>query len=168
MTQPYLLRAAFAATIAIAALATASPATAGNIHVASPGAACHAANPGATKFTAANHYLTNNNTTAQYVMCYLPLTDTSQTPQQLSYLGVEIYSTVADGTVTCVAQTGAYVGGALGIHSSATRTDTLGMGDIGALAFGTSLVRNNTSAAVTLNCKMDPGTRLGLIMYGDS
>jgi hypothetical protein len=161
------LRAAVAATTAIAALAATPPASAMYYHAVSPGMACHAANPGATLIISSNHYLTNNNSTAQYVMCYLPIIDAVADGQQLAYLGVEI-STFTGGTVTCTAQTGAYLAATNMVHASASRTKTMSGSDIGSLHWDAgTLNRSSSSDSLTLNCRMDPGTRLGLISYAD-
>jgi hypothetical protein len=171
MNPLFALRPALAATVVLAALAVSPPAAATvNYHASSPGAVCHAANPGATKFVAANQYLTNGNTTAQYVMCALAVVDPTDIPRQLAFLQMEIQSGGEGSAVTCVLQTGYYGSGALTVRSSSSKTYTfVTVGGTNTFYWDAgSVVRDNTTHVLTLNCKMDPGTRLGTILYGDT
>jgi hypothetical protein len=158
--------AAFATAVILAA---AAPASATTYRDASPGAACHPANAGAAKFVSSSHTLTNNNTTTQYVICHLPLSDASTTPVSPSFLQVEIQSGGPDSTVLCVAQTGYYAGGTLFVRSSASRSYTF-VTQMGteALVWGPGvLVRQNVGEVLTLTCRMDPFTKLGLIQFSE-
>ena len=164
MNLPLRLLAATALTVACCVLSLPASAVDNQYFDASAGAACHAANPAATKFQYTNHDLANLNPTAQFVVCDLHLHDFSSTPAPLTYLAVEIQST-AEATVTCVAQTGMYFSGTVTVRSSQTRSYSFVFpGGSNSLIFDTStLARINPYDVLTLNCKMDPNTRLGLI-----
>jgi hypothetical protein len=155
-----------AIALLIVATAAASPAQAAGYRNTSAGGACHPANGAATKFTRANNYITNNNATAQFVVCNFQMDDAANPPDVYIYLALYIQSASAGTTVTCVAQTGNYDDLGNHVRSSASRTYTFAS-DGGASSLGWepgTLVRLSSFDVLTLNCKMDPGTRLGTIV----
>jgi hypothetical protein len=154
------------ALVAIAAIAP-SPASAVVYHDTTAGGACHAANgAAASHFTYGNHYVTNVGQTSEYVICLLVSDDIDAGTHSPAKLAVAISSTVEQATVSCSAQTGSYFGGAINNHGSNAQTYTFATAGSSTLTFDTSkLPRQFLQDVVTLNCKMDPGTRLGLIEY---
>ena len=155
----------FVAAVLCAATA-ASPSSAGPYRNVSAGSACHPANGAATKFTRANNYIINNNATAQFVVCNFEMDDASTTPVQNIYLALFMQSAHAGATVTCIAQTGHFDDGGNAIRTSAARATTFASDGAGSyLEWGTGvLLRDSSIDILTLNCKMDPGTRLGTLV----
>jgi hypothetical protein len=154
------------ATTLAATLSTSFPAAASNtFHDASAGVACHPANGAlAAKFTYNLNYLTNANTTDAYVLCSLPMDDVNNAPAVLNGLMVDVFLP-SPATVTCVAQTGSYVSGANQIEGSSALTYTSSVTNLALqFSFETALLtRAGTYRVLTLNCKLPPGAKLGLI-----
>ena len=162
------LRLTASALAVVAALSMSTPADATTYRNTSAGTACQAANSAATKFQWTNHYVRNLNATSQFVVCTLPVSDTAYSPVlSPSSIIVNIQSGGPGSIVTCIAQTGYFYDGAVTIHSSATRTYEFVTPDgASQLVFAAdALTRLTALDTVTLNCKMDPYTKLGLIQY---
>ena len=165
MTHP--LRLAGATLVAVAALSSSAPAGAVTYNSTSAGTACQAANSAATKFQWTNHYVRNLNPSQQFIVCNLPVSDATLPVPSPSLIVVDVQSGGFGSTVTCIAQTGYFMEGAVVIHSSATRsyefvTDT---GTTQLVWDAGALTRTSSYDTVTLNCKMDYGIKLGLIQF---
>ena len=144
-------------------------ATAAKFRDTSAGGACHAANgAAAAKFSFGNHYLTNNATTDQYVVCHFQMDDEQAelitTPLFLAMTATA--GPASGGTVTCLAQVGNYSMGATTITASATRSAPLAAGASTTLDWsGVSWGRTQHYQVMTLNCRLPPGFRMGLIQW---
>jgi hypothetical protein len=158
--------AALLATTLVAALSTSPSASASNtFHNASAGVACHPANGAvAAKFTYNLNFLTNGNTTDAYVLCSLPMDDVNNAPAHLDGLMVDVFLP-SPGTVACAAQTGYYGGGLNQIESSTALSYTSSVNNVShQFSFNTLLLhRDGVPPVLTLNCKLPPGARMGLI-----
>jgi hypothetical protein len=160
-------RSALLSLVAVLAGSLANPAPAAiTYRDASAGAACHAANGAlASKFTYNLNFVTNVGTTDAYVICSLPMDDASSLPDNIHTLSVAVQTSNPGATVTCVAQNGSFYDGINHIYNSASRSYTA----IGANAAffltwdGAALHRDGIYAVLTINCKLPPGTKLGLI-----
>ena len=98
-------------------------------------------------------------------MCFIANADVAGVPAPPS-LAIAVQSPVAGVTVTCVAQTGYYDNGNI-IRSTAVRSHTFEVAPASVYlewAPG-SLARQSPVDVVTLNCKVPPQVRLGLIQY---
>ena len=159
------LSAALLATTLAATLSMSHPAAAAaTFHNTSAGVACHAANGAlAAKFTYNLNFLTNGNTTDAYVVCALNMDDTNQTPAVLNGLTATLFLPTP-GTAACVAQTG-YFSGTNQIEGSTALTYTSTYSNLTLqFSFDTSqLTRAGMTQVLTLNCKLPPGAKLGLI-----
>ena len=148
----------------LAAAMGASPASAAAYRNASAGAACHAANGAlASKFTFNLNYLTNIGTTDAYVICSLPMDDASTTPDTIIKLSVSFTVPAALSTVTCVAQAGNYVTTNNIYHSAAESRTTASANQSLTMQWENYIPRGGVINVVTLNCKLPPGTKMGLI-----
>ena len=158
-----------ALVVFVGALSASQPAAATHAHDTSAGGACHAANGAADgKFTYSNNYLTNIGTTDQYVICHLQMDDDDSVPlTHPVYLAVHTVAGATAGTITCVAQEGAfYTGASNTIASSSARSATLDVGLNSNLNWDTNLLtRPAIYYTLTLNCKVPGGFKLGLIEY---
>jgi hypothetical protein len=163
---PRLSLAASGLAVALAAATAVPAAHAAYYRDASAGGSCHPANGGAAaKFTYGNHWIANNNTTDQYVICDLPADDSSGAPWTVAFLAIHVYSLNAGATVTCVAQTGAFFDGTVYNFANVSRTYTFGgAGNSTTLSWENVLPRQANQDVLTLNCKMAPGMKLGLIL----
>ena len=159
--------AGLALTLAVG-LTAAGNASAINYRDTSAGGACQPASGGASgSFSHSNNYLTNIGTTTQYIICHFAMDDAEFTPTNTNLLNVHIQSTQA-GTriVTCTAQTGSFYNGVNQVYRNQTRTYTFSAAGHTYLDFDESvLTRTVPWHTFTLNCRMDPGTRVGLIEY---
>jgi hypothetical protein len=166
--KPHVRVACTGLVVAIAMAA--GPADTARYRHTSAGGACHVANGGAAgKFTFNNHYLTNIGTTDQYVICHFEMDDPTALPNSVDYLGVQAFAPYPDMTVTCVAQTGNYVDGTVNLQSSVARSyTTFGANAPFALEWIGALTRQNVTQVLTLNCKVPPGAKLGLITRTES
>jgi hypothetical protein len=167
MTRHVPLAVAFA----FVAATTAETSQAGVFRYTGAGAACHPANgAAAAKFTRAPHYLTNNNTTDQYVVCHLPMDDASSTPNGIGKIELHIWGATAGTAVSCVAQTGGFYDGIVRVRSTASRAHTFAApGEAWYLDWSSpALLRDGIGDTLALSCKMGPGTRLGLITRAES
>jgi hypothetical protein len=131
----------------------------------SGGAACHPANGGsAAKFIRSNHTLANNNVTAQYVVCEVPLDDISLQVRQISGLVIWLTAGSTGGSVTCTAQTGGHLSGHTRVTSSVARSqDIVANGHDLVSWVNPALVRASDADVVTVSCRLPPGFRVGLI-----
>jgi hypothetical protein len=165
------LTALVAVGIAAVALLGAGPVAAGTTTYrdTSGGGACHAASGGAAgSFTYGNNYITNTGTTTQYVICHFGMVDVVDLMPPTQLFQVSISTTVANRTVLCTAQTGAYFAGTNHIASSNARTHTFdAVGDFSLQWDASQIIRTSAYTTFTLNCRMDPGTRVGVIEYWD-
>jgi hypothetical protein len=129
----------------------------------SGGGACQPASSGSTSFSFNNTYLENRGTTAQYVICHftqLDFGDDALSPERL-----DLYFTAgaSSGTPVCVVQMGWHWGT---LHTSAAvaRTATIAAGGTDDLTWlSGDLPRTTAAYTLTLNCKVPPGFKLGLI-----
>ena len=154
--------------VLLVGLAGSAPALAANYRNASAGAACRPANGAlSAKFTYNLHYLTNVGSTDAYVICSLVMDDASPSPAPTADLRVDVFTTTAGTTVTCVAQVGAYYGGAAQITGSSAASVTSVVDSASSqLAWNTTnLQRSGVHLLLVINCKLPPGTKLGLIQY---
>ena len=159
-----------AAGIGAALLALAStPTQAAYYRDTNAAAMCHPANGAAVaKFTRTSHYLANNATTDQFVVCDFTMDDSSGAPWAQGTLRIEAWAT-APGTITCVAQTGRMVNGAVYATATQTRTYTFEAGNAGtSLNWLDGIARMNNLDVLTLNCKVAPGMKLGVIEHIES
>jgi hypothetical protein len=163
-----ILPLAVCALTLVAAATGAAPARADDNRSTNGGSACHPANgAAAAKFSRANHYITNNNTTDQYVICHLPMDDTSGYVAEIAYLIVHVQAAGA-GSVVCVAQTGSYAEGQLFVRGNVARSYAFSAAGSTALIWSGVLPRESPNDVLTLNCKLTPGMRLGLIERKDA
>ena len=148
-----------------AAGALSMPASAERFRDSSAGAVCQAANGAvAAKFNRTLTYITNAGTTDAYVICHLPMDDASSTPDHVSRLTVEVTIPNAGGNVACVAQSGAYYQGANHIYASQAQSYTAaGPNESATIDWTVPMYRLNVFNVLTLNCKLPPGAKLGLI-----
>jgi hypothetical protein len=141
-------------------------ATADESHSANGGGACHAANGAlAGKFNRTLHYVTNVGTTDAYLVCHLQMDDDDASGAQ-SPTHFEVNVSGAPGTsITCIAQLGGYYFGTSQIAASNGKTLAFTEGATwGELAFDhAALGRSFSYIALTLNCKVPLGGRVGLI-----
>ena len=157
--------ALLAATLAIA-LGQSSPATATAYRDASAGAVCHAANGAlAAKFTYNLNYLTNAGTTDAYVICHLPMDDAASTPDAVGKLAVHGLIPTVGAAVTCTAQVGAFYDSSNHIYHSSAKTDPAALPNSELFLTWDSFEVERTSAfhVLSINCKLPPGAKLGLI-----
>jgi hypothetical protein len=157
---------ALLATTLAATLPAIGPAAAANYRYASAGAACHAANGAlASKFTFNLNYLTNVGTTDANVICSLPMDDATATPDTLTWLSVSVLVPTQGATVTCMAQTGYFFNGVNTIYRSSAQTYTATQPNVAyTLQWNSYLLeRADYVSVLTINCKLPPGTKLGLI-----
>jgi len=156
----------FASIVAVAGLVAPRPGAALEVRDYSAGTACRPANGAlAPKFNYNLHYLTNIGTVDAYVVCDVALDDPSQTPDELFLLNVDLLVPTVGHTVTCVAQVGSFYSGQAHIVASSAVSATANAAD-DAIVLGwdtTKLVRNDVFKVLTLNCKLPPGTKMGLI-----
>ena len=173
--MPDRMTAKLAAAMCVVAVATlaapgrASAAT--RFYDTNGGAACHAANGGAAnKFTFNNHYLTNIGTTDQYVICHFQMDDDAAVgPATIDYLAVWVQMPTSGSTVSCVAQTGHWYNNTLFAEATVGRSYTsVGANQNAYLEWEAVLPRASVSDALTLNCKLGPGMKLGLIARRES
>jgi hypothetical protein len=153
------------ATLAIA-LGQSSPATATAYRDASAGAVCHAANGAlAAKFTFNLNYLTNISNTDAYVICHLPMDDAAMTPDGVGKLTVHGLIPTAGTTVTCVAQVGAFYDSTNHLYSSSAKSDTAATlnSELYLSWDSVEVPRTSNFQVLSINCKLPPGTKLGLI-----
>jgi hypothetical protein len=161
----------FAAATFVLAAALAVPGSASATYRdTSAGGACQAASGANEKsFNYSNNYVTNIGTTSQFVICHFAMADGQITPTATSFFAVNTQSTQAGvRIVSCSLQTGSFYNGANHIISnnvSAHTYDAVGYYRLDWTE--TAVVRNAVYDTVTLNCRMDPGTRLGIIEYWD-
>ena len=165
-----LNRVAVAALLATTlALAAGGAAAATSYRNASAGAACHAANGAlASKLVFNLNYLTNTGTTDMVVMCHLPTDDASGGLEQVIFLRADVVIPVQGKSVTCVAQTGYFGAGANTVATSVARSYTApGTNASGQVEWPSPelLHRSSTAMLLTLNCKLPPGAKLGLIQH---
>ena len=154
------------ATIA-AAIGTASPAAAAttSLNYVSAGVACHPASGAlAAKFNRNLNYLTNVGTTDAYVVCHFQMADSPTLVAAFGGLYVHLQGSAAGSTVTCVAQVGAFFSGTNQINGSVARTHTTSAHNESlVLSWLSGLERDDFADVVTLNCKLPPGMKMGLI-----
>ena len=158
----------FATLGLVLATALAAPAARSTqYHDASAGTSCHPAAGNSGLFTRSNNYITNAGTVSQYVACSFVMSDASSTVQNTAYLAVHTESTQAGTrTVACGAQTGAYYGGANQVHAGSVMSHTfIAPGNISLIWTASTLPRSQPYHVMTMTCKLDPGTRMGLIEY---
>jgi hypothetical protein len=158
-----------AASLAVS-LAASSPAHALRARDTSAGGACHPANGAAAgKFTYGNLSLTNVGTVDQYVICHLQMDDdtTALYPARPDTLSVAVTAGATPGTVACVAQIGFHANGANYVRSSFSRSVTLAAGNNGWAYWDstTAWTREFAYETLTLNCKVPPGFRMGLVEW---
>lgn len=158
------------AVACLAVLFGATPAHALRYRDTSAGGACHPANGGAAnRFTYGNLSLTNIGTVDQYVICHLQMDDDASalTPTRPEILAVAVTAGATPGTVVCVGQIGYHANGGNNVRSSISRTTTLPASNNGFLVWntGTPWVREFVYETLTLNCKVPPGFKLGLIEW---
>jgi hypothetical protein len=137
----------------------------------SAGGACQPASGAASaSFSHSNNYVTNLGTTAQYVICHFAMDDAVYTPSATELLVVHVQSTqAATRTVACSAQAGSFYNGTNQVYSAQLRSYTFSHADDAYLEFDhAAIVRGSPWHTFTLNCRMDPGTRVGLIEYRTS
>ena len=157
-----------AVCVLVAAAIGAAPARADDYRPTNGGSACHPANgPAAAKFSRTNHYLSNNNTTDQFVVCHLPMNDTGGYVAEIAHLQVHVQAAGA-GSAVCVAQTGAYSDGQLFVRGGVTRSYTFSAAGFTVLEWFGVLPRESNNDVLTLNCRLAPGMRLGLIERKDA
>jgi hypothetical protein len=165
MTKSMLALAMF--TTCLGAL-TAHTANAAVFRDTSAGGACHAANgAAAAKFSYGNNLLTNNATNDQFVVCHFQMDDdqavTLTTPL---YVSAAISPGATGGTVTCLAQMGYFLSGQSLVSASISRSATLPAGEHTTLAWNAvSWGRTEPYQTLTLNCRLPPGFRMGLIQW---
>ena len=156
--------------VLVAALATSAPAAATTYRDLSAGAVCHPANGAlASKFTYNLQYLTNIGTTDAYVICSLETSNTSNPAGPPALLRFHAQTTNVGSIVTCSAQVGAHFGGISRIYRSSTETYTSVDPDEGfALNWNEVLLDRTISyQLLSVNCKLPPGAKLGLIEFWD-
>lgn len=160
-----LLAATFAA-----AVGSASPASASTYLYVSAGVACHPANGAlAAKFNRNLNYLTNSGTTDGYVVCHFQMADASGAVSPFGGIHVHMQGSASGATITCVAQVGAFFSGTNLIEGSLARTyTTIAPNESVVLSWYGGLVRDEFEDVVTLNCKLPPGTKMGLIQRWES
>jgi hypothetical protein len=151
--------------LVVGCLGLAAPVAAIAYRDASAGAVCHAANGAlASKFNFTLTTVTNAGTTDAYVICHLPMDDTSTTPDHVSSLSVEATLPNTGQTVTCVAQASYFHHGVNHIYVSQSQTYTSGEpNENPTLTWSAPIYRLNVFNVLSLNCKMPPGGKLGLI-----
>jgi hypothetical protein len=155
-----------AATLALAAATTPTPARASIYMSTNGGGACHAAASGPTSFKFTNTSVENTGTTDQYVICgFADFTISGdQSALPIDTLKVYLGSGAYAGTATCVAQMGTWYSGVLHIVSSRSQNKVMTANDIGALIWlSEDLPRTHEYETLLLNCKLPRGFKLGLI-----
>jgi hypothetical protein len=158
------------AVACLAVLVGAGPAHAVRYRDTSAGGACHPANGAAAgKFTYGNLSLTNLGSVDQYVICHLQMDDdpTALTPTRPEILAVAVTAGATPGTVACVGQIGYHANGVNHLRSSISRSLALAAANNGFLLWnsGTPWAREFVYETLTLNCKVPPGFKLGLIEW---
>ena len=165
--QSTKISSALLALTLVAALASPGSADATVYRDTSAGGACHAANgANAASFNFSNNYVTNTGTTTQYIICHLQMED-AFVPVATEFFAVHVQSTQA-GTriVSCSAQTGSFFNGVNQVKSAQVQAYTFsGPGSTDLNWNESTMARVSPWFTVTLNCRMDPGTRVGLIEY---
>jgi hypothetical protein len=133
----------------------------------SAGTACQGSNGAASKFTYTMQYLTNVGTVDQYVVCDLTSHDATNQPLTPDVFRVNFTMAQAGSTITCTVQTGSHHTGTNHIISSSAETYTsVNSNENGYLDWEpASIVRNDPFDVLMLNCKVAPGTKVGLIQY---
>jgi hypothetical protein len=152
--------------VVVAGLAIPAPIAAKDYRNASAGSACHPANGAmAAKFNYNMHYLTNVGTTDAYVICDLQMDDATSLPEDATLLAVNLLLPDAGTTVTCIAQAGVFYDGMTSIYKSQSRTWSTGFDNqpVRLEWTGIGLARTHYSQVLTLNCKLPPGAKMGLI-----
>jgi hypothetical protein len=156
-----------AATLVAGLTLATGTATAYTYRDESAGTACQGANGAASKFTYTMQYLTNVGAVDQYIVCDLTSHDATNDPLTPSIFRVNFTMAQAGSTITCVVQTGAHHSGTNHIISSASETYTSESANANSFLDWDpgSIVRNNPYDVLMLNCKVPPGTKVGLIQY---
>jgi hypothetical protein len=157
--------------VAVAGLVVPTPGAAINYRDTSAGAACHAANGAlANKFTYNLNYLTNISNTDAYVICELVTDDATDTPELLIHLQVDVLVPTPGSNVTCMAQVGSFWDGVNHIRASQAQSYTTVSPDYGfSLDWNEApLQRLYITETLTINCKLPPGAKLGLIQRWES
>ena len=165
MTKSMLALALFTACVGAV---PSSPAEAAVLRDTSAGGACHAANgAAAAKFSFGNNLLTNNATNDQYVVCHFQMHDDQATALTTPlYLSVAVSSGPTGGVVTCLAQMGFFASGVHSVTASVTRSTLISTGGSAAMEWNAvAWGRTDAFQTLTLNCKLPPGFRMGLIQW---
>jgi hypothetical protein len=166
--RPALIPTATAATLAAVLALTSGTTSAYTYRDESAGTACQGANGAASKFTYTMQYLTNVGTVDQYIVCDLTSHDVSASVLPILIFRVNYTMPQAGSSITCTVQTGSHYNGANHIVSSSSKTYTSSNpNDFGVLDWGQTIYRNSTYDVVMLNCKVSPGTRVGLIQFAE-
>jgi hypothetical protein len=157
-----------AASVIVATVLSAPPSATAAYRDVSGGAACKGANGAASaSFTYSNNYLTNIGSTPQYIICNFQMDDASFVPAPTESLILHAYNTQAvSRTLSCSAQTGGYYYGSNYVASNSVKAHTFASVGSDYLTWTPSLlVRNYPYDVLTINCRLDPGIRVGLIQY---
>jgi hypothetical protein len=171
MSKNHLATAAFAILVAGTVLPT--PADARYLFRSThAGVACHPANGSlASSFNYTLQTLTNVGTVDAYVICALPMDDLSTYPTQLHYLVVNAVLPQSGTTLACTAQVGAFYSGTTHIRESVARATTSSQPNAQAqLSWYNELAPERAYGydVLSLNCKLPPGAKLGLIQREDA
>lgn len=155
-----------ASSLAVLAIAVSPRADATTFRNTSAGTACHAANGAvAASFVRSGNYITNTSSSTQFVICHFGMHDTDGL-KAVTLFQIAISSTQPARTVVCTAQTGSYHHATNNVTSSVARSYTFPAVGWQYLQWTASaLTRSVYWDVLTLNCRMDPGTRLGVIEY---
>jgi hypothetical protein len=169
MAPPSVFARSIAPLVLVSCLAFAATPAAASIHRnTSAGGACKSAAAGSTAFTFGNTYLLNKATTYDYVICQFTQLDFGDDHLAPERLDVYFTAGATGGTPVCVVQMGWYWGE---LHTSAVvaRSVVMAAGASDDLTWlGSDLPRTAAAYTLTLNCKMPPGFKLGLIGLRES
>ncbi len=160
---------ALSSTLAVGALLGLShPASASVFRATNGGAACKPALSNSTSFLFNNKYAENTNTTDQYLICHLVMADLSTGPPPPQQLTIWFKAGATGGTALCLVQAGYYLDSTI-TSASVFSSGTAAAGGLVAVSwFEPGLVRSTSNHALTLNCKVPAGWRMGLIQYATS
>ena len=142
-----------------------APASAVRYRDSSAGAVCHPANGAlVAKFNRTLNYIQNAGTTDAYVICQQVMDDGDVQPEKVTLLTASVTVPTQGATVTCVAQAGAFYDNINHVYLSYSESFTAGAPNASAhLEWDVPFYRISVFHVLTLNCKLPPGAKLGLL-----
>jgi len=156
-----------AGAIALALALAAAPQTANaNVFLSTNGgAACKPAYGASTKFNFTEYYALNNSTTDQYVVCSFAnfSVGSSSTAQPVKGIYFSFDAGATPGTAVCTVKMGYWMAGAH-TASQSSKSVTVAANSNGVINFSNlDLPRSFEFEALSVNCKVPGGFKLGLI-----